>query len=844
MKPSISWLFNMAWRDSRRDRGRLVLFSLAVAIGVAALVAIDGFGRVMQEQIDNRAKELLGADLKVQANRTFSDSAQIWLDSMGGFQVEERVFSSMVLFPSNGESRAVQVHALDPGYPMYGSFETDPVEAGAVFRENKQALVDRVTMEQLGLKPGDSVLVGSQKFAIAGALKKVPGRNMVFSNIFAPVYIPLSELDKTQLIKKGSRVELVRYIQLDSQIDPDALVESNKDRFKRWRLRTDTIKEQQQELGNAFKDLTRFLQLVAFVSLLLGGLGVGSAVHVYVKAKVKSVAVLRCLGATGPQAFLIYLIQITSVGFLGALAGSLAGTILQIAIPEVLAGFLPVEIPFSISWPSIGMGVSIGTLLAIMFALPPLVRIRRISPLVAIQAAAGTEKTGADWLGRGMYLLILGMIWGIALWRVGDIVQASIFTAGLLLAIVMLAGVAQTVIWLIRKSFPRKASYLWRQALANLFRPQNQTLILVLSIGLGTWGIALMFQIQHILLREVEITGGSDRPNMVAFDIQKDQVAGLDSIATAEEIDIQQIVPVVTMRLESLKGQSRDQWLADTNRNVSTGALNREYRVTFRDSIIDSEEITKGKWYPTVGENDTIWISVEEEFAKNSLKVDIGDEVIFNLSRVPLKTYVGSFRKVNWERVQTNFIVLFPEGVLEDAPQFIVAVGKSPDALNTANFKDAVVRTLPGISIIDLGLIIETVEAILQQVSFIVRFMAWISILTGLLVLAGSVWNTLAQRRKEAALLRTIGATKYQVQQIQLREYLLLGLLAVITGLGLALAASWALSYFVFSSSFVPEWKSIAVLAIAIPGFTVIIGLLGLRSVVNQSPLAVLRRED
>lgn len=844
MKPSISWLFNMAWRDSRRDRGRLILFSLAVAIGVAALVAIDGFGRVMQEQIDSRAKELLGADLKVKASRSFSDSAQIWLDSMGGFQVEERVFSSMVLFPSNGESRAVQVHALDPGYPMYGSFETVPVDAGDLFREKKQALVDRVTMEQLGLKPGDSVLVGIQKFAIAGALKKVPGRNMVFSNIFAPVYIPLSELDKTQLIKKGSRVDLVRYLQLDTQIDPDVLVTQNKDRFKRWRIRTDTIKEQQQELGNAFKDLTRFLQLVAFVSLLLGGLGVGSAVHVYVKAKVKSVAVLRCLGATGPQAFLIYLIQITTVGFLGALAGSLGGTILQIAIPKVLAGFLPVEIPFSISWPSIGMGIGIGTMLAIMFALPPLVRIRRISPLVAIQAAAGTEKTGPDWLGRGMYLMILAMVWVIALWRVGDMLQATIFTTGLLLAIFMLAGVSQFVIWLIRKSFPKRAPYLWRQALANLFRPQNQTLILVLSIGLGTWGIALMFQVQHMLLREVEITGGSDRPNVVAFDIQKDQVTGLDSIANVAEIKIQQIVPVVTMRLEGVKGRSRDEWLADTSSNISTGALNREYRVTFRDSIIDSEEIIEGKWYPSVGENDTIWISLEEDFARNSLKVDIGDEVIFNLSRVPITTYVGSIRKVNWERVQTNFIVLFPAGVLEEAPQFIVAVGRSPDALNTANFKDAVVKNLPGISIIDLGLIIETVEAILQQVSFIVRFMAWISILTGLLVLAGSVWNTLAQRRKEAALLRTIGATKYQVQQIQLREYLLLGLLAVITGLGLAIAASWALAYFVFSSSFVPEWKSIVVLLVAIPGFTVIIGLLGLRSVVNQSPLAVLRRES
>ena len=592
MKPSLSWLFRMAWRDSRRDRGRLFLFSLAVTIGVAALVAIDGFGRVMQSQIDAQAKELLGADLKVEANRSFSDSALVWMDSLGGTQVEERTFSSMVLFPANDESRAVQVHALQPGYPMYGSLDTDPLEAGTTFFDKKEALVDRVVMQQLGLKPGDSVKVGMQTFAIAGALNKVPGRNAVFSNVYAPVYIPFSELDKTALIKKGSRVECIRYIQFDKPTDTDALVETYKTSFRNWRIRTDTIKEQQEQLGNAFSDLTRFLQLVAFVSLLLGGLGVGSAVYVYVQAKIKSVAVLRCLGASGPQAFTIYLLQITISGMIGALLGSIAGTALQVAIPKILAGFLPVEVTFQLSWPSIAIGMVVGTTLALLFALPPLLRIRNISPLVAIQAAAGTEKTGPDWLGRATYLLILLGIWGMALWRVGEIVPASIFTAGLVVAVLLLAGVAQGVIWLVKKAFPQNASYLWRQSLANLFRPQNQTLILVLSIGLGTWGIALMFQVQSMLLREVEFTGDADRPNVVAFDIQQEQVPAIDSIAKANAIDVQQIVPVVTMRLEGLRGQSREEYLADTASNISGGSLNREYRVTYRDSLIESEVIT------------------------------------------------------------------------------------------------------------------------------------------------------------------------------------------------------------------------------------------------------------
>ena len=698
-------------------------------------------------------------------------------------------------------------------------------------------------MQQMKLSAGDSILLGSRVFAIAGALEKVPGRNAVFSNIYAPVYIPLSTLESTELVRKGSRVEYIRYFQFDPPVEVDTLVAQNTERFRRWRVRADTVSEQQQELGAAFQDLTRFLQLVAFVSLLLGGLGVGSAVHVYVQAKVKSVAVLRCLGTSGAQAFSIYLLQIVLVGMIGALAGSLLGTLLQFVIPEVLSAFLPVSISFRLSWPSIGIGVLLGTGMALLFALPPLLRIRSISPLLAIQAAAGTGKTRPDWLGRGMYGLILLVIWGMAYWRMQDLLLATIFSSGLLISVAILAGLAWVVILIVKAVFPQQASYLWRQALANLFRPQNQTLLLVLSIGLGTWGIALMFQIQGMLLREVDLADDAERPNVVAFDIQTDQVAALDSIAKAHEIVLQDIVPVVTMKLDSLKGQPREFWLADSAGGVSTGGLNREYRVTYRDSLIGSEELTTGS-LRSYTPGDTIWISVEEEFAKNSLKVGLGDEVVFNLSRIPVKTYVGSFRKVDWQRVQTNFLVLFPAGVLEEAPQFIVAVGKSPDALNTANFQEAVVKNLRGISIIDLGLIVRTVEQILRQVSFVVNFMAWICILTGLLVLAGSVWNSLAQRRREAALLRTIGATRAQVMQIQLREYLLLGVLAVITGLGLAMLGAWASSELVFESSFVPEWKSLLALGIGIPVLTLSIGLLGLRGVVNQPPLNVLRRED
>lgn len=844
MKPTFSWLWNMAWRDSRRDRARLLLFSAAVTIGVAALVAIDGFGRVMQSQINNQAKELLGADLELSANRYFEDSVLTFMDSLGGRQVNERTFSSMVYFPEQEASRPVQVHALEPGFPFYGQLGTVPVTAGETYYSGRKALVDQVLMQQIGARPGDSIKVGTEWFTIEGALTQVPGRNEVFSNIYAPVYIPFSQLESTDLLQKGSRVNFIRYFQLTDDVNVDGLVEQNEERFRRWRLRTETVTERKEELGEAFGDLTEFLQVVAFVSLLLGGLGVGSAVHVYVQAKVRLVAVLRCLGATGRQAFSIYLIQVVVVAFLGALGGSLAGTLLQIAIPEVLGSFLPVQIPFQFSWPSIALGVGLGTVLALLFALPPLLRIRRITPLVAIRASADRSRAQWDWLPWIAYAVIFFGIYGLAYLRIGSWLEATILTGFLLIAMLVLAGVSWLVVQAVRKLFPQRASYLWRQALANLFRPQNQTLLLVLSIGLGTWGIGLMFQIQHMLLSEVDVANTTDRPNIVAFDVRKGQTDSLISIAKEFDIEPQQIVPIVTIRLEGFQGRSRTDWLADTAADISRGALNREYRVTYRDSLIESETLTEGTWYPRADKGDTIWISVEEDFAKNSLKADLGDEVVFDVGRVPIKTYIGSFRKVDWQRVQTNFFVVFPAGVLENAPQFSVMVGKSPSSLASANFQQEVVQRLGGVSVIDLGLVLRTIEQILEKVSFVVRFMAWVSILTGLLVLAGSVWNTQAQRRREAALLRTIGATRRQVEQIQLREYVLLGLLASMTGIGLAVAAAWGLTFQVFTAGFSLDWQALGLLLLGIPAMTALIGWLGLRRIVNQSPLVSIRREE
>ncbi|MEO1450201.1 MAG: FtsX-like permease family protein, partial [Bacteroidota bacterium] len=766
------------------------------------------------------------------------------LDSLGGTQARERNFASMVYFPRTEGTRLVQVRALEGSFPFYGEIITEPAAASSTFQTGRKALVDRTLMLQFGVEVGDSVRVGRAMFEVAGSLLRVPGQNGISATVASPVYIPLVHLEETGLIRKGSRINYLRYYQFEEAWDIDAFVKANKQRFREWRLGADTVETRKDDLGSAFEELTDFLNLVGFIALLLGCVGVASAVVVYVRDKVKSVAILRCLGASGRQAFLIFLIQIGVMGFLGAVIGSILGTLIQTTLPVVLEEFLPLTASTGISWPAIGLGILTGTVVALLFALPPLLRIRKISPLSALRSQVQTEGQGSDTTVYLVYALIGLFVLGFTWLQLGELAPALAFVGGLLAIFGLLTGLAWLTRAAVRRFFPRSWSFTWRQALANLYRPQNQTLTLLVTLGLGTTLIATLFAMQGMLLQRLEISDAGDRPNMVMFDIQTGQLDAVGQTLNTYGLKAEQEVPIITMRLNERKGQTRIEMLRDTTSEVRRWTLNREYRVTYRDSLIDSEKLVEGSWHGDVkGSSDSIFVSLEQDMARNSLKVDIGDEIIWDVQGVPLKTYVGSLREVDFARVQTNFLVVFPTGVLEDAPKFHVMMTRVESDSISAALQKELARSYPNISTIDLGLILKTTEDILDKVSFVIQFMAFFSILTGLIVLAGSVLLSRYQRMQESVLLRTLGASRRQILQINSLEYMLLGLLATLSGMVLALGATWALAFFVFEIAFTPTLWPLLAVSLGITGLAVLIGLLNSRGVVNEPPLEILRKE-
>ncbi|RNL54282.1 ABC transporter permease [Pedobacter jejuensis] len=834
----VSWLFKMAWRDSRKNRSRLLLFISSIILGIAALVAVYSFKDNLQNDIDRQAKELTGADLIVESRKAVSKKTQQMLKTMGNDRASESTFGSMVYFIKSGGSRLVQMKALEGNYPFYGSIETTPASAAKTFFNGRDALVDKTLMLQFNAKTGDSISIGDLTFKIAGVLDKAPGQTGISSSVAPIIYIPLKYLDKTGLIKTGSRINYKYYYKFSNPNELEAVIKQLQPKLEKEGLDLDTVAERKEQTGRSFRDLNRFLALTGFIALLLGCVGVGSAIHVYIQEKLSAIATLRCMGLKSWDAFLIYLIQVAFIGVIAAVIGSILGTLIQFLLPIVLKDFLPVEITMQVSWSAIGQGLLLGLVISVLFALPSLLSVRRISPLNAIRATfeSNTSKK-IDLLKGVVYLLMVVFIVGFTYLQMQGWVQTIAFTVGILIAFLLLMAFSSILMFLVRKLMPASLSYLWRQGFANLYRPNNQTLMLTVSIGLSTAFICTLYFVQGILINRVTLSSGASQPNMVLFDIQNTQKAAVTDVAKSFKLPLMNQVPVITMRIEEINGKKAG--VDSTNKR----AFRNEIRATYQDTLTAAEKIVDGKWIgKVVNANDVVYISLDQNFAK-SIKVKLNDKIVFNVQGMLLPTVVGSLREVNWSRMQTNFRVVFPSGVLEQAPQFHVLMTRVPNSETSANFQGSVVRKFPNISVIDLGLVLKLLDELLGKISFVIQFMAGFSMVTGWIVLVSAVLTSKNQRIKESILLRTMGASRKQILAINAIEYFFLGLFAAAAGLILAISGSWALAKFSFDATFIPPLLPTFLLFSSVVLLIVITGILSSRSILNKPPLQILRNE-
>ena len=868
------FVLRMAWRESRSGRRRLWLLTGAITAGVAALVAINSFTQNLRTSVAEQAKALLGADLSITSRQKFSPRVEALIDSLvapdsaarrpAGRRAMQVSFPAMAYVPRTSGVRLVQVRAVEGGYPYYGEITTQPAGQWRALASMEAALVDPALLTALGARVGDTLALGEARFPILGTVLNVPG-DVGVATAFGPrVYIAGRSLPATGLLRFGSRAEYAAFVQLAKGVAAQPIREKYRRLLRAERAGIRTVEDDREDLTDALSRLGNYLGLVALIALLLGGLGVASAVHVFIKRKLDTIAVLRCLGATSYEVFAVYLLQALVMGGIGSGIGAAIGVGLQQVLPLLFKDLLPVDVHVVPSPRSILLGMGLGLWVAGMFAALPLLAVRRISPLMTLRRdvePGRVRRDLVDWLS--ILLLALSVV-ALSVIQVGAMLDGVVFSAGIGFALVFLWLAARGLIRGLRRWFPHRLPYLWRQGLANLYRPANQTVTVVLALGFGAFLLATLFLVQHNLLRQFRPGGNGARPNLMFFDIQPGQRAGVAQVLGSNQLTGTPLVPIVTMRITSIRGvpvplapPPPDSTPSDSGgrraqRRPAQGgapsgwALRREYRSTYRDTLTATEKLVEGKWWgpgvkaPVPGA--PALLSLDSDIAME-LGVKLGDRIVWSVGGVDVPSSVANLRDVDWSRFDTNFFAVFQSGALEAAPQMFVTLVRADSADRRGRVQRAMAERYPNVTAIDLSQVQEAIEGILNRGALIVRFLALFSLITGAIVLVGAVSASRLSRIREGGLLKTLGATRAQVLRILIAEYTALGVLAALASVVLASVAGWALARWLFKQPFSLPALQLGALTLLLLALTLSVGLWNSAEILKRAPLAVLREE-
>jgi putative ABC transport system permease protein len=850
----------LARRESRSSWRRLLLYMGSIVAGVAALVALSSFRASVEDAVAREAKVLLGADVRVESRVPFTGAARdaiAAIEALGLPASYITELSSMALSERSRRTRMVHLHAVAGDFPFYGEVETSPPGLWPSLRAERRVLVDPSALLQLDAAIGDVLSIGQARFTIAGTILRAPGASMALQTAIAPrVYLAAEYLDETELITVGSIVEYAAALRVRDTSALDALLEERRTALRAMRVRAETAAEYGEDLTESFGRLASFLSLVGLVALLLGAVGVATGVHVFATEKLDTAAVLRCLGARPREILAIYVLQAGVLGLLGSAAGVALGVAAQAAIPLVLRDFLPMEVRFAPHMGSLLFGLGAGVWVAVLFALPPLLRVRRVAPLRALRSdyeSAHAPSFDAARLATFAAMAASGL--GVCLWQAPRLDIGGWFALGLVGTALALGVSARVLMAAARRLFPERAPYWMRQGVANLFRPKNQTLAVILGLGLGVFLIGSLQAGQHTLLGQINLDRDGTRPNLAVFDIQPTQEEGVIELLRARDATILEQTPIIPARIFSIE-TPRGILRASTRIAVDVEgggeedrrerwALRRQHRLTYRFDMRDTERLTAGTWWSPAdaaarGPDALPGVSLEERFAED-LGVGIGDRIVWDIQGVPVPTEVRSLRRVDWGRLATNFFAVIEPGAIDLAPRTAVVVAKTDDPAVRAALQSELVGQYPNVSVIDATAVVQAVDLLLRRVSFAVRFMALFALLCGVVILIGAISTARAQRVREAALLRTLGADARTIRRVLCVEYGALGGLAGLVGAGLAAAVSTSVSQLLFEQpGEIPVVALLSLWAVS-TALCVGVGLLLCRDMLTRTPLDVLR---
>ena len=839
----MKFVLAMALRETRAYWKRLLFYFICVVIGVAAIITLRSAIRNFYQVMAGDARTILTADIAIDSNRPWTRGQLAAIDVFAKLSPvvdrAETIEAPTMLRPADPKHEGaimVDLKAVERGFPFYGQITlTDGRIFNTSMLKDRGVLVGRGVLDRLSLKVGDPVKIGDLIFDIRGIIDREPGTGLGF-RLGPRVFLERSAIEAAGLTGFGSRARR-RILLKAPNADVNKLVKEIRSALKNNLIRVRSYRDSQERLNEQYTRAENFLSLTGLVILVLGGIGISSVTRVFIEQKRKTIAVLKCVGGKGLQVTASYLTQITVLGILGSLVGVAVAKLALFLIQNYYAASLPPEMVYSLQPGAVLQGIGVGILITILFSAMPLLRIRLIRPNVLLRDENQIATRKFDPLRWGVGTIVaIGLIL-LCSWQAGSIKIGLFFLGGFL----TVAGVLYVAALLIMKLMRRirtLRSFSLRYAISSLYRPGNQTRIIVLGTGLGVFFIVATYFLQMNLMREFDMERRVNTPNLYLIDIQPDQTQGVKNLIKQQTGENVELVPTVRARIFAVNGVEVN--FENPEHRKDRDRLGFEYTLTYRNKLDSTEQVVEGKFWNNQP-SSVAEISADEGL-KGMMGLDLGSTITFDILGRKITAKVTSFRRIDWRNSRTAFYILFRPGVLEKAPQMMIAPVDGPaDEAKRSQFQRILIDKYPNITIIDVVDILRGVRKLVDHVTLAISFIGSFVFVSGVLILAGSIAMTKFQRIYESAILKTLGARRGLILKMLILEYGILGLVAGAIGSTAGAALSWGISKYVFEIPW-DYFPGIHLLGLALAAVAVmLVGAFSSVDILARKPLATLR---
>ena len=861
----------------KHKRGAWLSFVSIYALGLSVFLVVNGLAKNFQEEIRVKSKELLEADLRVHARRPFTEGeekilarlvpaeskrAEVWgflsmlrtgparpaaPGPMGNLEGTAATADPAAGSSPSRPSRLVQVKAISPGYPLVGAFAFAGAAQGKWsgrmedFRSGEMLVPHELTAA-LKVGVGDTVSLGNKSFVIKDEYTARPGGNFDFWEMGSRVYIPLEDMPATGLELKGSRIFRYRFFMLPAAADADALRDSLDEALSDPEVDVSVYTDSGSDLGRSFNMVTAFLKMLSLSAFLLSAVGAAFFFRHHLVGERKTVAVLATLGASRRRIVGIYVGQNLFLSALAAVIGMALARCWSIGLPLLIHKLYRIDIPAALPLSTFLIGLGLAVCTSLLFGFTGFAGLGRIPPATLIKpmesAPLGTLPRIGLFLLQGAFFFSLAMAdsrsWLLSALSVGAM-------GGAFLLLGALGWAAFKVLWMLRS----RMGYALRIVLGSIRWGREKSLLAFAALGFVAFTSCLVPQLESLILNEIRVPKGRVIPQLFLFDIQEEQLEGVQALIKSLGRDLARPSPMVRARLEKVNGlpfkrdeddSGEDGGKGDAGRKAATGnrkavtleernrrqLRNRGFNLSYRDALSDAEKVVSGAWWRgRAAEGSLPEVSVEKDFAKR-LRLKLGDTLVFDVQGVEVAGKVTNLRQVRWASFQPNFFVLFQPGALDDAPKTFLGTLSQVSEADAEDIQNRVGGAFPNVTILNLKDVIGKTVETLGKLTWLVRFLSGFALLIGLAILWLVVDALVSENQRTILLLRALGEPRGRLARLFVVHYAGFCLIAGLAGYSLSLAAAWIIDLVVWEVPWIPDpW-----IFLACAGASLAVGLL------------------